>query len=125
MSRMPLMTVLGLVSFLILSGCTAKQGVVRLNTEPRGAKYFVDGIEKGTTPAEFEWDVSRPILLEIRKEGYHSEQELLNKGWLQFQISQGNYGEIRIGKVTYKWTVTINRKLKSAPPGVASGIGGQ
>jgi len=80
----------------------------------------VDGIEKGSTPAEFEWDFKRPIMLEIRKEGYHPEQELLNKEWVWYQKSRGNYGKIRVGKTTKQWTVTINRILKSAPKGGTS-----
>lgn len=117
MYRLSLMTVLGLVVVLVFSGCTQKTGIVRLNTEPPGATYFVDGIERGITPAEFEWHFDRPIMLEIRKEGYHAEQELLNEKWVEYQASKGNYGEIRIGKATKKWTVIINRKLKTAPTG--------
>jgi hypothetical protein len=108
--------VLSLVVLLVFSGCVGKTGVVRLNTEPPGAKYYVDGVEKGTTPAEFEWRYDRPILVELKKEGYYTEEELLNKGWLHYQKYQGNYGKIKIGKNTYQWTVTVNRKLKIAPP---------
>jgi len=109
---------------LILSGCTGKEGIVRLNTDPPGAAYYVDGIERGTTPAEFEWRYDRPILIELKKEGYYTEEELLNKGWLHYQKYQGNYGEIRTGGAKKKWTVTINRKLKAAPPGMNSGVEG-
>ena len=101
---------------LLFSGCTGKEGIVRLNTDPAGAHYYVDGVERGTTPAEFEWKYDRPILVELKKEGYHTEQELLNKGWLHYQKYQGNYGKIKVGKNTYQWTVTVNRKLKAAPP---------
>jgi len=116
------MTVLGLVLLLSAFGCVSKTGIVRLNTDPPGAKYYLDGIEKGTTPAEFEWDLKRPIMLEIRKEGFHTEQELLNEKWVEYQGSKGNYGEIRTGKSSKQWTVTINRLLKSAPKrGVGEG----
>lgn len=125
MCRSPLMILLGLVLLLASVGCTRSTGIIRLNTEPPGAKYYVDGIEKGTTPAEFEWDLKRPIMLEIRKDGYHSEEELLNEKWVEYQASKGNYGEIRIGKATTQWTVTINRKLRAAPPGQNLGAGGQ
>ena len=100
---------------LILSGCTGKEGIIRLNTDPAGAHYYVDGVERGTTPAEFEWRYDRPILIELKKEGYYTEQELLNKYWVWYQDSRGNYGTIRVGGATKKWTVTINRKLKAAP----------
>ena len=116
MSRFSLFVVLGLVVLLLFSGCVSKTGIVRLNTEPSGAKYYVDGVEKGSTPAEFEWRYDRPILIELKKEGYHTEQELLNLGWLHYQKYQGNYGEIKVGKMTSQWTVTVNRKLKAAPP---------
>ena len=119
MSRFTLITVLGLVLILSSFGCVGKEGVIRLNTDPPGAKYYVDGIEKGSTPAEFEWRYDRPILIELKKEGYYTEEALLNKGWLHYQMSLGNYGEIRAGKLTKKWTVSINRKLKVAPKRVA------
>lgn len=125
MSRLSLMTAFSLAVLLVFSGCTKKTGIVRLNTDPQGAKYYVDGIEKGRTPAEFEWDFRRPVMLEIKKEGYHAEQELLNKEWVLYQESKGNYGEIKIGKTTKQWTVIINRSLKMAPPSVTGKSGGQ
>jgi len=115
MSRFTLITVLVLLLFLSSFGCVGKEGVIRLNTDPPGAKYYVDGIEKGTTPAEFEWSYDRPILIELKKEGYYTEEELLNKGWLHYQMSQGNYGKVRTSESSKQWTVSINRKLKVAP----------
>ena len=115
MSRFTLITVLGLLLLLSFFGCVGKEGVIRLNTDPPGAKYYLDGIEKGTTPAEFEWSYDRPILIELKKDGYYTEEEILNQGWLYYQKFKGNYGEIRTGKSSKKWTVTINRKLKTAP----------
>jgi hypothetical protein len=115
MSRFTLITVLVLLLLLSSFGCVGKEGVIRLNTDPPGAKYYVDGIEKGTTPAEFEWSYDRPILIELKKEGYYTEEELLNKGWLHYQMSQGNYGKVRTGESSKQWTVSINRKLKVAP----------
>jgi len=123
MSRLSLTAIFGLVFLLVSAGCTRSTGIIRLNTEP--AKYYVDGIEKGITPAEFEWDVERPIMLEIRKEGFHTEQELLNGAWLKYQMSKGHFGKVRVGKVTKEWTIVIDRKLKAAPSGVASGTAEQ
>jgi hypothetical protein len=120
MARFNLITVLGLVLLLSFFGCVSKVGIVRLNTDPPGAKYYLDGIEKGTTPAEFEWDAARPIMLEIRKDGYYAEEELLNKKWVWYQESIGKYGEVRTGKSSKQWTVTVNRKLKRAPKGGTS-----
>ena len=110
-----MVTMMCVAALLIFSGCTEKTGIVRLNTDPAGAHYYVDGVERGTTPAEFEWDSKRPIMLEIRKEGYYTEQELLNKYWVWYQDSRGNYGTVRVGEAKKKWTVTINRTLKAAP----------
>jgi hypothetical protein len=110
-----MITMVCCAALLILSGCTSDTGIVRLNTDPAGASYYVDGVERGKTPAEFEWDLKQPILLEIRKEGYHPEEELLNEYWLEYQYSKGNYGTMRVGGTKRKWTVTINRKLKAAP----------
>ena len=102
-------------ALLILSGCTSDTGIVRLYTEPSGAKYYIDGIEKGVTPAEFEWDMDQTILLEIKKEGYYPEKELMDKAWLKYQFNRGNVGKIQVGKVTNQLTLTINRQLKAEP----------
>ena len=125
MSRFTVITVLGLVLFLGSFGCVSKVGIVRLNTDPPGAKYYLDGIERGTTPAEFEWDSRQPINLEIRKDGYYTEEELLNKYWVWYQESRGNYRTIRVSEAKKKWTVILNRTLRAAPPGMTSGVKGQ
>ena len=125
MSRFTLITLLGLFLLLSSFGCVGREGIIRLNTDPPGATYYVDGIEKGRTPAEFTWDSNWPCLLEIRKEGYYTEQELLNKYWVWYQESKGNYRTIRVGEAKKKWTVIIDRKLKAAPSGVASETAGQ
>jgi hypothetical protein len=122
MSKASMITMTCVAVLLILLGCTRKEGIVQLNTEPPGAHYYVDGIERGTTPAEFAWDLKKPIVLEFRKDGYYSEQELLTEAWVNYQASKGNYEETKVGKVTTEWTVTINRKLKLAPPGMTTGV---
>jgi hypothetical protein len=115
MSKTSVITMMCCAALLILSGCTSDTSIVRLYTEPSGARYYLDGIEKGVTPAEFEWQMEQPILLEIKKDGYHSEKELLDKAWLKYQFNRGNIGKIQVGKVTSRLTLTINRKLKDAP----------
>jgi len=115
MSKTSMITMMCCAVLLLFSGCTGRTGIVRLNTDPPGAAYYVDGVERGTTPAEFEWDLKQPILLEVKKEGYYTEEELLNEGWLEYQYSKGNYGTMRVSGSKKKWTVTINRKLKAAP----------
>ncbi|MBE9533836.1 MAG: PEGA domain-containing protein, partial [Proteobacteria bacterium] len=55
MSKTSMITMMCCTVLLILSGCTGKEGIIRLNTDPAGAHYYVDGVERGTTPAEFEW----------------------------------------------------------------------
>ena len=54
-------------------------------------------------------------MLEIKKDGYYSEKELLDKAWLRYQFNRGNIGKIQVGKATSQLTLTINRKLKAAP----------
>ena len=125
MSKTSMITMMCCAVLLILSGCVGRTGIIRLNTDPPGATYYVDGVEKGTTPAEFEWDSTQPMKLEIRKEGYYTEQELLNKYWVWYQESRGNYRTIRVSEAKKKWTVILNRTLKAAPPGITSGVEGQ
>jgi len=115
MSKTFMITMMCCAALLILSGCTSDTGIVRLYTEPAGAKYYIDGIEKGATPAEFEWEMEHPILLEIKKDGYYSEKELLDKAWLKYQFNRGNIGKIQVGKITHQLTLTINRQLKAEP----------
>ena len=115
MSKTSMITIMCCAVLLMLSGCTGRTGIVRLNTDPAGATYYVDGVERGTTPAEFEWNSRQPIKLEIRKEGYYPEQELLNKYWVWYQESKGNYRTVRVGEAKKQWTVILNRKLKAAP----------
>ena len=115
MSKTSMITMMCCAVLLILSGCTSDTSIVRLYTEPSGAIYYIDGIEKGATPAEFEWETEHPILLEIKKDGYHSEKELLDEAWFRYQYIRGNIGKIQVGKATSRLTLTINRKLKAAP----------
>ena len=125
MSKTSMITMMFVAALLILSGCTSDTSIVRLYTEPSGAIYYIDGIEKGATPAEFEWEMEHPILLEIKKEGYYSEKELLDKAWFKYQFNRGNIGKIRVGKTTSRLTLTINRTLKAAPPGMSTEVEGQ
>jgi hypothetical protein len=125
MSKTSMITMMCCAVLLILSGCTSDTSIVRLYTEPSGAIYYIDGIEKGATPAEFEWEMEQPILLEIKKEGYYSEKELLDKAWFKYQFNRGNIGKIRVGKTTSRLTLTINRTLKAAPPGMTTEVEGQ
>lgn len=115
MSKTSMITMMCVAVLLILSGCTSDTGIVRLHTDPSGAKYYIDGVEKGATPAEFEWDMEHTILLEIKKEGYYPEKELLDKAWLKYQFNRGNIGKIQVGKMTNQLTLTINRQLKATP----------
>lgn len=115
MSKTSMITMMCVAVLLILSGCTSDTGIVRLHTDPSGAKYCIDGVEKGATPAEFEWDMEHTILLEIKKEGYYPEKELLDKAWLKYQFNRGNIGKIQVGKMTNQLTLTINRQLKATP----------
>jgi hypothetical protein len=69
--------------------------------------------------------MEQPILLEIKKEGYYSEKELLDKAWFKYQFNRGNIGKIRVGKTTSRLTLTINRTLKAAPPGMTTEVEGQ
>ena len=95
-------------------GCTASQGFITLSTVPSGAEVYVDGVSKGFTPLTFDFDIERRSVLKIEKEGYFTEVEDLNLGWVRNEGHKGNfdkeYDSDRGGRV---WMVKTTRALKS------------
>jgi hypothetical protein len=72
-------------------------------------------------------DVEKPFpLTDIPSMPFvHTPAQVATEAWVKYQASKGNYEETKIGKATTQWTVTINRTLKAAPPGMTSGVEGQ
>ncbi len=108
--------ILLLFSFFTLSaGCTSTRGIIDLHSRPREATVFLDGIEKGITPVQFEFDFKTPARLELVKEGYYVEDELLNQAWVVREIRKGNYTEGNYmvgGKSTKTWMVSTYRRMQ-------------
>ncbi|MHC1742428.1 MAG: PEGA domain-containing protein [Syntrophobacteraceae bacterium] len=105
--------VLACVLFLAV-GCTASRGFVTLSTVPSGAEVYVDGVSKGFTPLTFDFDVERRSVLKIEMDGYFTEVEDLNLGWVRNESYKGNfdkeYDDKRGGRI---WKVRTTRALKS------------
>lgn len=109
--------ILILLLFFVLfsTGCTSSRGIIDLNSRPREATVYLDGVEQGVTPVQFEYDFKIPARLEIVKDGYYIEDELLNEAWVVREIRKGNYSEGRymIGGVNSKsWMVNTYRRLE-------------
>ncbi len=108
--------ILLLVASLVLSaGCTSSRGVIDLNSRPREAVVFVDGVKQGLTPVQFEFDLKVPVRLELVKDGYFSESEMLNQAWVVREIRKGNYseGNYMVGGVSTKtWMVSTYRRMQ-------------
>jgi hypothetical protein len=90
MKRILIVFVLFGIVFLA-AGCTTKKGTIYLATTPPGATVYVNKIKQGETPLEFQWDSKMPATLKIEKEGYQTETERLDKGWLKDEYHKGNY----------------------------------
>ena len=76
---------------------------------------YLDGIKRGVTPVQFEYDFKIPTKLQIVKDGYHTEDEMLNEAWVIREIRKGNYTEGRYmvsGVQTKTWMVSTYRKMQ-------------
>ncbi len=108
--------ILMLLSLVAMSvGCSSTRGVVDFHSRPHEATVFLDGIKQGITPVQFEFDFKTPVRVEIVKEGYFVETELLNQAWVVREIRKGNYSEgyYMIGGVSTKtWMVSTYRRLQ-------------
>ena len=83
------------LSASLFSGCAVmlkggrSQGI-RVNSDPTGAQFYVDGNLAGTTPCELELALKQGHLLEFRKEGYVNQTVLvankLGAGWVALYL---------------------------------------
>ena len=107
--------VLVFVSLLSL-GCMSDTGRVYLDTVPHDATVFVNDVEIGKTPVEFNFTHDEPMELEIVKTGYYPVSERMDTYWLRMEVTKGNYGEYRDEKPDgtksrLYWKVMTTRKL--------------
>jgi hypothetical protein len=74
----------------------------------------VDGVPKGTTPLTFDYDIERRAVLKIEKEGYFTEIEDLNRGWVRNEGHKGNFHKEydQAGGSGRIWKVRTTRALK-------------
>jgi hypothetical protein len=98
----------------LAAGCTSSRGFITLSTFPAGAEVYVDGVSKGFTPLTFDYDLERRSELRIEKDGYFTEVEDLNKGWVRNEGHKGNFhkeGDSAGGGRV--WKVRTTRALKA------------
>lgn len=85
------------MSILVMNGCaTIFKGsteTVSYNSEPSGAKVYVNGSLMGTTPFQLELKSNQTYTIEFRKEGYGNKTVILNNsvggGWIVLDILFG------------------------------------
>jgi hypothetical protein len=77
--------------FMAVVGCTNNRGYITLNTYPSGANVYVNEVPQGMTPLTFDFDITRPAVLKIKKDGYQTLVEELNKGWVVSEGHKGNF----------------------------------
>ena len=106
-----------LIFFLVVLpvGCTSTRGIIDLNTRPSEAVVYVGGVKQGITPVQFEYDFKVPAKLEIIKDGYFNENEMLNQAWVIREIRKGNYTEghyVVEGADKKSWMVSTFRRMQ-------------
>jgi hypothetical protein len=101
---------------LVLSvGCTYRKGRINLQSDPPGAEVYVGGTKIGETPVTFDYVCCFFEELEIVKDGYEPQKEILNKLWIKEEATRGGYGQAKLmmdGKARKVWTVTTRRVLR-------------
>ena len=79
--------------FMLVLGCNPKVGLIVLDTVPQGATAYLNEQKVGETPVTFEFDMEKPVMLKLLKEGYKSKEEKLNVGWVKSEYNLGNYSK--------------------------------
>jgi hypothetical protein len=82
-----------LASLFLTLGCNPKVGLIVLNTNPQGATVYLNDAKIGETPVQFEFDMDKPVMLQIVKEGYQPRTERINVGWVKSEYHLGNYSK--------------------------------
>ena len=113
------LTVFLALTVVFFGGCTVKHGRIDLATKPPGADVYLDSIHIGKTPITFEHDSSTVSQMEIKLDGYYTINEVINWGWIHYELAQGNgtdrtKGEYQ-GKKQTIWLVTTRRTLLLKP----------
>ena len=102
------------VLVLSLIGCV-KSGVITIDTVPKGAEIYLDGVDMGKAPVTFEQELKDVKQLKIILDGYYPVEESINWGWAHYEIAKGN-GTDRVkgeyqGKKKTIWRVNTYRTL--------------
>jgi len=103
---------------VLFMGCTSKRGIIALRTRPAGADVYLNQLKVGVTgnlPLEFEYDFRQPATLNIEKEGYYPESEMLGETWIVREYQKGTYMEGKFiiqGKNRKAWKANILRRLQ-------------
>jgi hypothetical protein len=98
-----------LIIFVFVSCATIFKGsqeYVGLQSDPSGAKVYIDGSYKGTTPIELHLESKRTYHIEFKMEGYDSETYTLTNhlgaGWVILDVLCGLIPVV-VDAVTGSW----------------------
>jgi len=114
-TRMKIKTTFILILLVLSVGCTYRKGRISLQSDPPGAEVYVEGTKIGEAPITFDYVCCFFEELEIVKEGYEPQKEILNKLWIKEEATRGGYGQAKLmmdGKERKVWTVTTRRVLR-------------
>jgi hypothetical protein len=84
---------LSVLMLLVAFGCNPSVGIIVMDTIPQGATVFLNETKAGETPVKFEFDMDKPVMLKIIKEGYKPKTESINVNWVRSEYNLGHYGK--------------------------------
>ncbi len=77
-----IITICLLISLLSINGCglilSGNKGDVYINSNPDGAKVYIDGLYFGKTPIALTLKSNKDYLIEFRKDGYEKQTRIVN-----------------------------------------------
>lgn len=82
-----------LFGLLLVFGCNPKLGIIAVNTNPQGASVYLNGVQTGDTPMQFEFDMDKPVTMKILKERYKPIEEQVTVNWVKSEYHKGHYSK--------------------------------
>jgi len=113
----------GLIAFLVLSlsGCAAilkgSSSKLDTNSEPKGAKVYVDGNYMGDTPIRLKLESKRTYNIEFRKEGFKSKSYNITNhvgaGWIVLDVLLTGLVGVIVDAATGAWYELDSKNLNA------------